>query len=121
MGSSWEHSANYFAGLAETMIDELEGFAWSGARPVEPGSLRADADAEEDRWADDARPDPIEATFGYGEMYLAAARDHLRAAVWVVRNPTGGIYASFVLARCSIEAAAYGAWLLDPRSSCASG
>jgi len=112
--TEWEDAASPMVAVVTDALDSLDEREDGGERTVEPDSIRARETAFDGDWANEDRPDPVTTAYCDGEMYANAARDHLRGAANVVLTSTAAIYSSFVLARSSIEAAAYGAWLLEP-------
>ena len=67
---------------------------------------------QESRFGSPKWPDPVTSAYGFGQVRLRASQDHVLGSVHTLVCPSK--HSTFVLARASIEASAYGYWILDP-------
>ena len=93
-------------------IDTLDG--WWQANMSHPLSdcIRFNELMQEPQFGSHKWPDPVTSSYGFGQIRLRASQDHLLGAAHTLLCPSK--HSTFVLARASIEASAYGYWTLDP-------
>ena len=105
--------------MMRTLVDEIssalgavddwwqENQSYTLAECIRLNERKREAHFASDRWLD-----PVTTAYGIGQVRLRASQDHLLGAAHALLYPSK--HSALVLARASLEASAYGYWILDP-------
>lgn len=98
--------------LQRAFDNDTEAWWENGRRRHSNGSLQASELLSEPRYATHGQRSPVYDAYATGAVSIRLSQEHLWGAFDSILSRS--MFSSFALARCSLEAAARGYWLLDP-------